>query len=266
MTTFKQTFRTSLFDEPGVEENLELIREMPLDIHVEGMHLSTAFRTPGHERAQAAGACVGEGLLADRGDLKEVCGDVGKGCGKVDVKVSESSRQKARSLMEFRASQSHFDSDKEDKEIAGILCANLPTFSGHDPIISARRVHSRAQSMKKIQDIHRITRSAHASMACDRKLNVLAAAEDVGRHNALDKAIGMTFLANELDQTDVAVISCRINKDVVRKCANARIPIVVSISRPTAMAAYMAQHLNMTIALSTRDDGLLVFSCKERLG
>ena len=91
-------------------------------------------------------------------------------------------------------------------------------------------------------------------------------AEDVGRHNALDKALGLVFLRGEAPRAQVVIVSCRINKDVVRKCANARIPVVFSISRPTTAAVLMARTLKMTLALSTRDGGVYVFSGPERIG
>ena len=94
----------------------------------------------------------------------------------------------------------------------------------------------------------------------------MASAEDVGRHNALDKVIGKVFLAKTLDQAALLVLSSRISFELVQKAARARIPIILAISRPTALAVQLATELNITLATQSSDGpGVYVFCSAQRL-
>ncbi|MGD9045746.1 MAG: formate dehydrogenase accessory sulfurtransferase FdhD, partial [Desulfobacterales bacterium] len=88
----------------------------------------------------------------------------------------------------------------------------------------------------------------------------------VGRHNALDKAIGKAFLSHQLDQARLLILSSRISYELVQKSARARIPVILAHSRPTALAVDLAANLNMTVAsLDDNDAGLYVFCGEQRL-
>ena len=77
MADFKKTFSIPRLDPDKTScEDLDLIREMPLSVSVNGAVLTTAMRTPGLEKAQAAGFCLGEGVLTSREDLLGFMGDV----------------------------------------------------------------------------------------------------------------------------------------------------------------------------------------------
>ena len=102
-------------------------------------------------------------------------------------------------------------------------------------------------------------------MLFNAELKHLAVAEDVGRHNALDKAIGRLFLDGKLDQAKVAVMSSRISYELVQKAMRARIPILMGLSRPTSLALNLADQLNITIVGATKTTGLLIFTHPERL-
>ena len=92
----------------------------------------------------------------------------------------------------------------------------------------------------------------------------MAWAEDVGRHNALDKAIGKAFLKGELEQIRVGAMSSRLSFELVQKAARAGLEIMVSMSRPTALAVELAESLNMTLACLGKKKGFMIFCGKER--
>jgi FdhD protein len=102
-------------------------------------------------------------------------------------------------------------------------------------------------------------------MIFDGELHVLAVSEDVGRHNALDKAIGKVFLGGKLQDARLAVLSSRISYELVQKAARARLPILISLSRPTTLAVELGKTLNMTLACLGNKDGLCVFCGEEAL-
>ena len=110
------------------------------------------------------------------------------------------------------------------------------------------------------------TLAAHAAAIYGADQELLIVAEDVGRHNALDKAIGKIFINRRLEQAELLILSSRISYELVQKSARARIPIILAHSRPTALAVELAVSLNITLAsLDDNDAGLYVFCGEQRL-
>ena len=109
------------------------------------------------------------------------------------------------------------------------------------------------------------TRAAHGAAIYDHRFELLSAAEDVGRHNALDKAVGQLFLDGRLPHAQLLTLSSRISYELVQKSARARIPVILAISRPTALAVELATALNMTLATLGKGDRLMVYCHPQRL-
>jgi len=106
------------------------------------------------------------------------------------------------------------------------------------------------------------TRGSHAAMIFDNQLEMISFAEDVGQHNALDKAIGKVFINRKLPEAIILILSSRISYELVQKAARAHLPIMISNSRPTALAAEMGKALNMTLACTDKESEL-IFVCGE---
>lgn len=101
--------------------------------------------------------------------------------------------------------------------------------------------------------------------ACSEDGTFLSVAEDAGRHNALDKAIGFLFLKNRLKEAAFIVLSSRISCELVQKAAMAGIPVIMAVSRPTMPAVELCSDLGMTLACTDKKGGLLLFCGKERI-
>jgi FdhD protein len=122
------------------------------------------------------------------------------------------------------------------------------------------------EALPNIQPLRKQTLASHAAAIYGSDLELLTVAEDVGRHNALDKAIGKVFLGHQLDQAELLILSSRISYELVQKAARARIPIILAHSRPTALAVDLAANLNITLASMDEDNvGLYVFCGERRL-
>jgi formate dehydrogenase assembly factor FdhD len=132
--------------------------------------------------------------------------------------------------------------------------------------LAIKKALSCLEELSNIQPLRQKTLASHAAAIYGSNLDLLAVAEDVGRHNALDKAIGKVFLDDKLSKAGLLVLSSRISYELVQKSARARIPIVLAHSRPTALAVDLAANLNMTLAsLDDEDTGLYVFCGEHRL-
>jgi FdhD protein len=121
------------------------------------------------------------------------------------------------------------------------------------------------RNLERFQPLHNRSAASHAAVLFDADLNMLVASEDVGRHNALDKAVGRLFLDRRLHLAKVAVMSSRISYELVQKAVRARIPIILALSRPTSLALDLALQLNITLAGATKTSGLFLFCHSRRL-
>jgi len=119
--------------------------------------------------------------------------------------------------------------------------------------------------LSKKQSYYPITRGSHAALLLDEKLDVLTFAEDVGRHNALDKAIGKAFMSKDLSKAKLLIMSSRISYELVQKAARAKLPMIISKSRPTALAVEMGQNLNMTLGCAFDSSKLLILCGEHRI-
>jgi len=245
--------------------NKDLLGEEPLSIRVQGNPYSVVMRTPGDEIELVAGFCLTEGIIDTPDDYKSLAFCDGEDTNTVAVTLEPSRREQISQILDRRGFISQTSCGLCGKEIVKDLFQKIQPLKNSGRI-DISRAHACLEKITRHQPLRHQTRAAHAAVLFDSDFELLASAEDVGRHNALDKVIGKVFLAKKLDQAALLVLSSRISFELVQKAARARIPIIVAISRPTALAVQLATELNITLAtLSTDGPGLYIFSAAQRL-
>lgn len=239
----------------------ELIGEEPLLIRIDQNPYSVVMRTPGEEVFHAAGFCLGEGIVDTPDDFMTLghCSDLDPNV--VEIRLAPERSEKIRDILQRRGFVSQTSCGICGKEMVRDLQQVLTPVED-DFQVGIDQLYECIDRLSENQRYYRKTRGSHASLLLDRQLRPLAFAEDVGRHNALDKAVGKAFLDRKLPEAAVLVLSSRISYELVQKAARARVPMVVSMSRPTALAAEMGRTLNMTLACNDKNSGLL-FVCGE---
>jgi FdhD protein len=240
-----------------------LIMEEPLSIRIDGRPYAVVMRTPGDERAHVAGFCLAEGLIDGVEDIETLgfCTEQGVNVG--TLTLMDKRRRQVMDLLDRKGFVSQTSCGICGKEVVRDLMQVLKPMP--DTLrISVSQALACADMLSRKQDLHKRTRSAHAAMILDAAFSPMAFAEDVGRHNALDKAVGKVFLENRLPDAAVGMMSSRLSYELVQKAARAGLEILIGISRPTSLGVDLAESVNMTL-LCVKNDDLLVFCGKDRL-
>jgi FdhD protein len=246
--------------------------EEPLEIRVGGASLSVTMRTPGDDFDLAIGHLVTEGLLHGAAEVRQLmhCLDADESGSPtynvVDVTLAEGARLHARpaaregyttsacgvcgkSSIEAITTQSRYAVAQDPLEISPSMVARLPA------------------ALREQQRVFARTGGLHAAAVFTPDGEVLAAREDVGRHNAVDKVVGWAAREDRLPLSGhVLAISARASFELVQKALMAGIPMLVAVSAPSSLAVDLAEAAGLTLVAFARPPHLTVYSGAHRLG
>lgn len=226
--------------------------EEPLEIRLNQESLVVTLRTPGRDRQLAVGFLHGEGVLQRRSDLVSAtpCGDplVYDPDNVIDVTLSPEAAERRREIDHARRSQMAAAAcGLCGKARIEAIYQRLPAPRSTPPWDPAllRRLPA---LMEPQQSLFARTGGLHAAALFDRQGRLLDLAEDVGRHNAVDKLIGAAFLADSLPWHDrVLVVSARAGFEIVQKAMMAQASAMVAVGAASSLAVEAAAQGGMEL-------------------
>ena len=133
------------------------------------------------------------------------------------------------------------------------------------PRFSPDDVLQAVAAITQAQRLGRLTRATHAAALWTPGLGLVAAREDVGRHNALDKLVGTLFREQVDVSSGAVVLTSRVSIEMIQKSAMLGAPIVIAVSAPTTLAVEAAEQCGMTLVGIARPDGFEVFAGAARI-
>ena len=250
--------------ETSKADGKHLVGEEPLSIRLEGKPYSVIMRTPGDEKAHAAGFCLGEGIIDTLDDVTSIAFCDGEDTNVIAVTLTSARRANIPETLDRRGYISQTSCGICGKELVEELYQLIEPVTD-DSLLDIEQAIACLENITAQQTLRRQTKASHAAVLYNSSYEVLSVAEDVGRHNALDKAIGKALLGEKLASAALVILSSRISYELVQKAARARIPAIFALSRPTALAVDLATQLNMTLATLVDDEGLYIFCGDHRL-
>lgn len=141
----------------------------------------------------------------------------------------------------------------------------LPKLPSGGPALSYAEVNHAVEALQAHQPLHDQTRAVHAAGFVAPGKGVIAAREDVGRHNALDKLIGAMARQGLNPGSGAFVLTSRVSVDMVQKAVIAACPILIAASAPTVRALRLADEAGLTLAAFARGGGFDLFTHPQRV-
>jgi len=248
-------------DEKWVEEVAGVAVEAPLTIDIEGVDSYTILCSPDDRRAMAVGFMFSEGIIQGIDDIAMLadCIDFPE---MMRVRLNNPPQKNddtpGRNLLVVSSCGMCGSTDMQEK------IAALPRV-GNTLHINTDLMNRTMALLHDNQDVFKKTRGTHAILIFDGKGEAVSFAEDIGRHNALDKAMGKILLAGKTAKGCGAVLSGRVSFEMVSKCSQAGIEIILAVSAPTSLALDTASHCGITLCASVRNGGATIFTHPERI-
>ena len=267
MTEPTQEFALRRCGPQGVQEVTDRIAvEEPLEIRLAGEPFQVLMRLPGLEKELAVGFLHTEGIVKNLEDITTLhfCGTATDPLlppNVVDIVLSDAAKSRTgRRHLEVAYSSCSLCAKEAVAEISRKI----------DPVASNLTVERAAISalmarMAASQEVFKKTGGTHGVALASPDGQVFLLAEDIGRHNAMDKAIGRALLERRDMTRMMALLSGRISFEMALKTARAGIPILAAVSAPTSMALSLGREMGLTLAGFARGDRMNVYTHPERI-
>lgn len=252
-------------EDQRIETEDWVVVEEPLEIRVEGEPLAVIMRTPGHDLELATGFALTEGVVRSAAEIGT-------------LSQCRSEEEGPLNVVEIRlAPGASFDRERLRRNlIASAACglcgrASLEALATQaSPVQSGLRVsgevlRSLPGRLRESQETFGRTGALHAAGLFDADGKLRICREDVGRHNAVDKAIGRALLDGAALHDAILLVSGRTSFEILQKAAVAGVPVVCAISGPTTLAIETARAFNITLVNFLRGAAMNIASCAERI-
>jgi FdhD protein len=244
----------------------ELAVEEPLEIRVDGSPLAVTMRTPGEDEELAAGFLAGEGLIGGPGDIEALGPSEDLAANVVEVRTKSGLRRDPSGERRFYLSSSCGVCGKGALEFVRQE-APAPAASAQQPAPLAPEVVLAApDEARRRQRAFERTGGLHATALFEPSGDLIELREDVGRHNAMDKAIGAQLLAGRFPLAGVyACVSGRASFELVQKASLAGLAGIVAVGAPSTLAVDLSRELGMLLCGFVRDGSFNVYAGSDRL-
>lgn len=242
----------------------ELVEESPVEFRLGGVPIAVLMRTPGDDEHLGLGFALTEGIVLGPDEVIAVAKVHGADEGdRYDIVLAEGvhvdPEQFRRNLY---TSSSCGVCGKASIDAVRVTARAIP----EGPAVASATLLALPAAMQASQALFRSTGSVHAAAAFTSHGELLGIAEDIGRHNAVDKVVGR-LSRDAWPLTDVMLlVSGRLSFEMVQKAAVAGMPIIAGISGASSLAVELGEELGMTVIGFLTADGFNVYTGEARVG
>lgn len=254
-----------------------VIQEAPLEIYVaygktgsrKKELLAVTMRTPGDDFNLVTGWLFSEQIIKQATDIVSIrfTGNFEEENlqeNAIMVELSPALNVEFSSIRKFMTNSACGYCGKGTLDIAE--AANILISSPGSACISTEVLHALPSRLHALQGLFASTGGSHAVALFSQDGTLLQSAEDVGRHNAMDKLIGTMLRQQAVPLSDcIVMFSGRLSYELVHKSLNGGIPVLCSIGAPTSLALELASDYNLTVVGFLKKERLNIYTGAERI-
>jgi FdhD protein len=239
--------------------------EEPLEIRLDGQPFVVTMRTPGADSDLAAGFLLSENIVRDAGDIAAM-----RQCAANDnilhvTLVGEAGERAAAAM----AGRRHVTATSACGVCGRRSIDDLMRHAGRIESalsISDRTVAGLPTALRSAQRTFDQTGGLHAAGLFDSHGTLIRVAEDVGRHNAVDKVLGAELRGGALPLSErILFVSGRTSFEIIQKAVMAGVAVVAAVSAPSSLAIHLADAANVTLLGFVRGAAFNVYAHAERV-
>lgn len=246
---------------PGGDTATDVLAvEEPMEIRLGDVPLAVLMRTPGLEQELVVGFALTEGIVFSPDEVARV-EDLGDGDRYLLIPAQGVIIDPEQFRRNTYTTSSCGVCGKASIDAVRITARALPA----GPPITRDLIGHLPGRLRQAQTVFEATGGLHGAALFTATGELLTIAEDVGRHNAVDKAIGDLAQRRWPLGEVILMVSGRISFEITQKAAVVGIPVVLGVSAATSLAVDLATDLGMTLCGFVRDDGLVVYNDPGRL-
>ena len=240
----------------------QVAEEVPVALVYHGVPHVVMLATPANLEDFAIGFTLSEGLVARPDEIRAV--EVTQGVDAIDVKVTVAWERFSELLHRRRNLTGRTGCGLCGAETAEDAIRETGPV-GPGPSVTAEDIHAAIEQLGPLQTINAMTGSVHGAAWVVPGKGIQLVREDVGRHNALDKAIGALVRSGADFSAGYMLITSRASYEMVQKSATVGISLLVALSAPTAFAVRLARKTGLTLVAFARRDKHVVYAHPGRL-
>jgi FdhD protein len=233
----------------------ETIVEMPVSLTVNGEVWLSFMCTPVNLEALAVGFLFNEGMIESMDEVEDV--RVCEHGDNVDVWLSHAAEQPA--------SWRRTSGCTGGVTAVDLLAKPNVSFDGNRLEVQPEAIGRLVEMLFESQSLYRETGGVHTSALSDGE-NLILSAEDIGRHNTLDKIAGLCLMKNIFPEKRVLITTGRISSEMLQKAARMQTPILISRTSPSSLSIEMAERYGITLIGYARKHRFNVYSNSQRVG
>jgi FdhD protein len=235
-----------------------VITEQPITVMIDGVGSFTIMSTPFEIEALAVGFIFSEGMIDS---IEEVIATFTKPelPNVIGVEVQDPTRIRVGRNLIVASSCGMCGVRNIEKMIQNIPACKRTLK------VTDRLLIDTMQKLRGFQHVFDLTGGAHSAAIFNSEGKIIAFAEDIGRHNALDKAIGKCLLTGISTKNCAVALSGRVSLEIVTKAARAGIELIAAVSAVSSYAVSAAEKWNITLCGFVRPDKMNVYTKRERI-
>jgi len=235
-----------------------IVVEAALQININKESYTVVMRTPGHDFELIRGLLFAEDIYKGIKNLEfEIVEEKSNGFSIININISKEELGKGylnkRTLLSVSSCGICGKQELEDIELKG-------TALKKEQLFSSQLIEKMSLKMSSLQETFKHTGGSHAAAIFDKNYQLLSIKEDIGRHNAVDKAVGDLVHQDNLKQAYCMLVSGRVSYEIVSKAFIAKIGIIVAVSACSSLAIDYAKEFGICLIGFSRTNKMTIYA------